>query len=175
MFISDNAIRRPIITIVAMSAVVIFGLFALVTLKTDGFPDVAPPFVSVVIPYPGASPETVEREVLNPIEEQIASISGLKKVQGRAEDGFGSLFIEFEFGKPLPEATQDIRDAISAIRQDLPAEMEEPIVRKLNDTDRPIVSLALNSTAVSTRELTALADPGITRELRSLAGVAESQ
>ena len=173
MFISDNAIRRPIITIVAMAAVVIFGLFSLMTLKTDEFPDVAPPFVSVVIPYPGASPETVEREVLNPIEEQVASISGLKKVQGRAEDGFGSLFIEFEFGKPLPEATQDIRDAISAIRQDLPAEMEEPIVRKLNDTDRPIVSLALNSTALSTRELTALADPGITRELRSLAGVAE--
>ncbi len=173
MYISDNAIRRPIITIVVMAALVIFGLFALATLKTDEFPDVAPPFVSVVIPYPGASPETVEKEVLNPIEEQVASISGLKKVQGRAEDGFGSLFIEFEFTKPVAEATQDIRDAISAIRQDLPAEMEEPIVRKLNDTDRPIVSLALNSTTVSTRELTALADPGITRELRSLAGVAE--
>jgi HAE1 family hydrophobic/amphiphilic exporter-1 len=173
MFISDSAIRRPIITIVIMAALVIFGLFALATLKTDEFPDVAPPFVSVAIPYPGASPETVEKEVLNPIEEAIASISGVKKITGRAEDGFGSFFIEFQFEKPLYEATQDIRDAISAIRQDLPVEMEEPIIRKLNDTDRPIVSLALNSTSVSPRELTALADPGITRELRSLPGVAE--
>ena len=123
MFISDNAIRRPIVTIVAMLALVIFGLFALTTLKTDEFPDVAPPFVSVVMPYPGASPETVEREVLNPIEEQIASIAGVKKVTGRAEDGFGTLLVEFQFDKPLQEATQDIRDGISAIRQDLPAEL----------------------------------------------------
>ena len=173
MVISDFAIRRPIITIVAMLALVIFGAFAAVTLKTDEFPEVAPPFVTVAIPYPGGSPETVEKEVMDPIEEAIASISGVKKITGRAEDGIAFIMIEFVFEKELSEATQDVRDAISGIRNDLPAEMEEPVIRKFNDTDFPIVSLALSSDQLSTPELTRLADPGITRELRSLTGVAE--
>ncbi len=173
MWISDNAIRRPVITVVVMVALVMFGLIALITLKTDEYPDVAPPYVNIGVPYPGASPETVEKEVLDPIEEAISSITGVKKVNGKAMDGFASIMVEFEFTKPLAEATQDIRDGISSIRNDLPAEMEEPIIRKLNDTDRPIISIALSSTVLAPRELTRLADPGITRELRSIPGVAE--
>ena len=82
MWISDNAIRRTMITVVAMLALVIFGTFALVTLQTDEFPDVAPPYVSVGLIYPGAAPDVVEKEVLDPAEEAIASISGVKKVIG---------------------------------------------------------------------------------------------
>ncbi|HWA56268.1 MAG TPA: efflux RND transporter permease subunit [Gemmatimonadales bacterium] len=173
MLISDFAIRRPVITIVSMVALSVFGIIALFKLKTDEFPDVAPPFVSVGIPYPGGSPDAVEREVLEPIEEVIASISGVKKMQGSAQDGFAQIIIEFQFEKPLLEATQDIRDAISTIRADLPEEMKEPIIKKLSDTDRPIVSLALSSKTLTAAELTRIADPGIARELRSLAGVAE--
>ncbi|MEZ4413545.1 MAG: efflux RND transporter permease subunit [Gemmatimonadales bacterium] len=173
MFISDFAIKRPTITVVTMLALVVGGIIALIRLQTDEFPEVAPPYVSVAVPYPGASPETVETEVLNPVEEAIASISGVKKVTGRAEDGFAFILIEFIFEKPLPEATQDIRDAISGIRNDLPTEMEEPVIKKLNDTDRPIVSLAISSPRLTPAELTRLADPGITRELRSIPGVAE--
>src|SRR5687767_9380730 len=173
MVISDFAIKRPIITVVSMLALAIFGIFALMRLQTDEFPDVAPPVVTVGLLYPGAAPDGVEREVLDPVEEAISSISGVKKVWGKAEDGFGTVMIEFEFVKPLSEATQDIRDAISGIRADLPEELEEPIIRKLNDTDRPIVSLALSSTSLTPAELTRLADPGITREIRSIPGVAE--
>jgi HAE1 family hydrophobic/amphiphilic exporter-1 len=173
MLISDFAIKRPMITVVTMVALVVFGLFALLRLQTDEFPDVAPPFVSVSVVYPGASPEVVENEVLDPVEEAIASISGVKKMTGSAADGFANVLVEFVFEKPLQEATQDIRDAISAVRSDLPQEMEEPIIRKLNDTDRPIVSLALSSKRLNAAELSRLADPDITRELRSLPGVAE--
>jgi hydrophobic/amphiphilic exporter-1 (mainly G- bacteria), HAE1 family len=173
MFISDFAIRKPLITVVSMVTLVVFGLFALLKLKTDEFPDVAPPVVTVGIPYPGASPEGVEKEILDPIEEQISSISGVKHVSGHAYDGYGFIVVEFQFGKDLMEATQDLRDAISAKRADLPVEMKEPIVQKFNDTDRPIVSMALSSTTLSQGELTRLADPTITRELRSIPGVAE--
>ena len=173
MFISDFAIKKPLITVVAMVTLVVFGLFALLKLKTDEFPDVAPPVVTVGIPYPGASPEGVEKEILDPIEEQISSISGVKHVYGKAYDGYGFIMVEFQFGKDLMEATQDLRDAISAKRVDLPPEMKEPIVQKFNDTDRPIVSMALSSTTLSQAELTRLADPTITRELRSIPGVAE--
>ncbi len=173
MFISDFAIRKPLITVVAMVTLAIFGLFALFKLKTDEFPDVAPPVVTVGIPYPGASPEGVEKEILDPIEEQITSISGVKHVNGSAYDGYGFILVEFEFGKDLAEGSQELRDAISAKRADLPVEMKEPIIKKFNDTDRPIVSLALSSTTLTQAELTRLADPTITRELRSIPGVAE--
>ena len=173
MFISDFAIKKPLVTTVSMLALAVFGLFALAKLKTDEFPDVAPPVVTVGIPYPGASPEGVAKEILDPIEEQIASITGVKHVSGKAYDGYGFIMVEFQFGKDLAEATQDLRDAISAKRSDLPIEMKEPIIKKFNDTDRPIVSLALSSTTLSQAELSRLADPTITRELRSLPGVAE--
>src|SRR2546429_5437073 len=149
MFISDFAIKRPLITVVSMLALAVFGIFALLKLKTDEFPDVAPPFVSVGIVYPGASPDIVEKQVLDPVEEQIQAISGVKQVMGKAYDGYALILVEFLFEKDLNEATQDIRDGISTIRSDLPVEMKEPIIKKENDTDRPIVSLALSSTTLS--------------------------
>lgn len=175
MIISDFAIKRPLITVVAMLSMVIFGIFALIKLKTDEFPDVAPPWLTVGIIYPGASPEVVESEVLKPVEEQIGSIAGVKRIMGKAYDGYSMMMIEFLFDKDLNVASQEVRDAISTIRADLPTEMKEPIISKYNDTDRPIVSLAISSSVLSPAELTRLADPGITRELRAIPGVADVQ
>jgi hydrophobic/amphiphilic exporter-1 (mainly G- bacteria), HAE1 family len=175
MFISDFAIKKPLITVVSMVALVVFGIFALLKLKTDEFPDVTPPVLTVGVVYPGASPEVVEKEILDPIEEQVASISGIKRVMSKAYDGYAMLMIEFLYDKDLNEASQDVRDGISKIRADLPTEMKEPIVQKFNDTDRPIVSLALSSSVLTPAELTRLADPGIVRELRSIQGVADVQ
>ena len=175
MFISDFAIKRPLITVVAMLTLVGFGLVALSQLQTDEFPEVQPPIVLTTIIYPGASPEQVEREVLEPIEEAIQSISGVKSINGEARDGFAQIVTQFVYAKDLSEATQDIRDAISTKRQDLPQEMEEPILRKFNPTDAPIVTLSLYSTSLTPAQLTQIADPGITRELRSIAGVADVQ
>ena len=175
MFISDFAIKRPLVTVVAMLTLVVFGIFALLKLKTDEFPDVVPPVAMVGLIYPGASPDGVEKEVLKPVEDQISSITGVKTIYGKAYDGYGSVIIEFEFGKDMNEATQEIRDGISAIRSDLPIELKEPVISKFNDTDRPVMSLALTSTTLDQAQLTRLADPQITRELRSISGVAEVQ
>ena len=173
MFISDFAIRRPVVTIVTMLALSVFGIVALINLDTDEFPDVQPPIVAVAIAYPGASPENVEREILEPIEEAISGISGVDQINSSGLDGFATLIVEFAFEKDLQEATQQIRDEISAIRNDLPPEMEEPILTRFDPADLPIVSMTLSSTRLSGAELTALADPGITRQLRALRGIAE--
>lgn len=173
MLISDYAIKKPLLTIVAMLALVAFGGVALLQLQTDEFPEVTPPVVLTTIIYPGASPDQVEREVLEPIEEAIQSISGVDKVQGEARDGFAQITTFFVFTKDLAEATQDIRDAINLKRQDLPAEMEEPILKKFSPTDRPIVTLSLFSERLSPAQLTRIADPGVVRELRSIPGVAD--
>src|SRR6186997_97245 len=170
MFISDLAIRRPIITIVSMVTLVVFGLVSLFLLQTDEFPDVAVPLVVVAVPYPGASPDNVEREIVDPIEEAISGISGVKKVTSNALDGYATLLIEFNYEKNLDLATQEIRDKINTIRNDLPPEMKEPVLTRVNPTDFPIVSLAVVSDTLSVGQLTLLADPGITRRLRAIPG-----
>lgn len=174
MFISDFAIKRPIITIVSMVALVVFGLFSLWQLETDEFPDVQQPIVNVAIPYPGASPDVVEREVLDRVEEAVSGISGVDRIQGSAQDGFANVTVFFVFEKDLQQASQDIRDKISGIRSDLPVEMKEPILTRFDPADQPIVQLSLNSTVLDAPALTRVADPGITRVLRGIPGVAEA-
>src|ERR687889_67319 len=120
MFISDTAIKRPILTVVAMLALVMFGIAALTQLQTDEFPEINAPIVVVSIPYPGASPDVVEREVIEPIEEVISGISGVDKMTSSSLDGFGNIIIEFVFEKDPQQATQEIRDEISGIRNELP-------------------------------------------------------
>ena len=173
MTISDFAIRRPVITVVSMLALVVFGLFSLALLQTDEFPDVAVPLVVVAVPYPGASPDNVEREIIDPLEEGISGISGVKKVTSNAMDGFATVLVEFVYEKDLQEATQEIRDEINAIRNELPPEMEEPILTRVSPTDFPIVAMSVASKTMSVPQLTILADPGITRRLRAIPGVGE--
>ena len=173
MLISDFAIKRPLITVVSVLTLVGFGLVSLLKLQTDEFPEVSPPVVVSTIVYPEASPEQVEREVLEPIEEAIQSISGVKSINGEARDGFAQIITQFVYSKPLAEATQEIRDAIDLKRQDLPQEMEEPIHKRMSPNDFPIMTLSLFSTSLSPAQLTLIADPGVTRELRSIPGVAD--
>src|SRR3954471_22243284 len=86
MFISDFATRRPIITVVTMIALVVFGIAALARLQTDEFPDIDAPIVFIGIAYPGASPDQVEREVVDRIEDRIAGISGLDQLHSASTD-----------------------------------------------------------------------------------------
>ena len=173
MFISDFAIKRPIITVVTMVAIVSFGLYALLQLEVDEFPDIQSPIVGIAVPYPGASPDVVEREVIDRIEEAVAGINGLDRIQSSSLDGFGQIIAMFVFSKDPDQASQDVRDAISTIRGDLPSEMEEPIIFRFDPSDWPIISLTLSSATLTQGELTAIADPRITRELRAINGVAQ--
>jgi HAE1 family hydrophobic/amphiphilic exporter-1 len=176
VFISDFAIKRPIVTITAMVALVVFGLVALWLLETDEFPDVQQPVINVTIAYPGASPETVEREIVEPIEDAIFAISGVdpKETTSSATDGLANFTVFFDFEKDIQEASQDIRDAISSKRADLPQEMEEPILTRFDPADQPIVSLTLTSEQLDVAALSRVADPLVVGELRSVPGVAQA-
>ena len=175
MVISDFAIKRPMITIVTMVALVVFGLFALWRLQVDEFPDIQQPVVLTFVPYPGASPEGVEREILKPVEDAIKGISGVDKMFGTAGDGYAQIITLFLFEKDPQVATQDIRDAISGIRADLPVEMKEPVLQRFDPADQPIVSMTLASPVMSPAQLTRLADPDITSALRGIPGIAQVQ
>ena len=109
MFISDFAIKRPIITVVTMIALVVFGLAALARLDTDEFPAIDSPIVFVAIAYPGASPDVVEREVVSRLEDKISGISGVDKINSTSRDGFAQILVQFVFSKPVDQATQEPR------------------------------------------------------------------
>src|SRR5688500_15829556 len=173
MYISDTAITKPVLTVVAMLMFVVFGIVALTQLDTDEYPEIDAPVVVVAVPYPGASPDIVEREVVDPVEEAISGISGIDRMRSSSLDSYASIVVEFNFAKDPKVATQEIRDKISSIRNDLPVEMEEPILTQFDPADRPIVSLTLSSPGLSGAELTRMADPDITRRLRSIQGVAQ--
>src|SRR5258705_1578165 len=175
MIISDFAIKRPMITVVTMVALVVFGLFAGWRLQTDEFPDIQQPVVLTFIPYPGASPEGVEREILKPVEDAIKGISGVDKIYGTAGDGYAQIITLFLFEKDPQVGTQDIRDAISGIRADLPVEMKEPILQRFDPSDQPIISMTLASSSMTPAQLTRLADPDITSKIRSVPGIAQVQ
>ncbi len=173
MFISDFAIKRPIITVVTMIALVVFGLASLARLDTDEFPDIDQPIVFVGIAYPGAAPDVVEREVVTRLEDKMSGISGVDKLNSTSTDGFAQIIIQFVFSKDVNQATQDVRDAISAVRAQLPAEIIEPIIQRFDPNTLPIVSIALTSNALTPTELTNYADQTIGGELRSIPGVAQ--
>lgn len=173
MWISNFSISKPVITIVVMLALVVFGGISLLTLDTDEFPEVSPPVLTVAVPYPGAAPEGVERELVVPLEESFSSISGIDKLSSTSYDSFALIILQFDFSKNLQEASQDIRDKISAIRQDLPPEMKEPIITRFDPADLPILSLTLSSPKSTVSELTRIADPKLTGLFRAVPGVAD--
>src|SRR4051812_36973501 len=173
MFISDFAIRRPIITVVTMIALVIFGIAALGRLQTDEFPDIDAPIVFIGIVYPGASPGQVEREVVDRLEDRISGIAGLDELHSTSTDGFAQIVAIFQFDKQSDQATQDVRDAISAVRAQLPTEIVEPIVQRFDPSQQPIVSLALTSVTLTPAQLTQIADATIGSDLRAISGVAQ--
>ena len=173
MFISDFAIKRPIVTVVIMVALVIFGLFAAFNTDVDELPDIQQPIVFVAVPYPGASPDQVEREVVDRMAEAFQGLNGIDQITSTSTDGFAQIIVQFVYSKPTDQAAQDVRDAISGIRDKLPVEMKEPIIKKFDPNDQPIVSLSMSSNTLKPNELTILADPDITRQIQGLSGVAQ--
>src|SRR2546426_8791614 len=111
MFLSDFSIKRPIATIVIIIALMCLGLLALKKLRVNQIPDVQQPVLVVNVPYPGASPETVEREIINRIEKSLQSISGVYQIRSTASESNASIVLVFNFNKNMIEASDEVRNA----------------------------------------------------------------
>jgi HAE1 family hydrophobic/amphiphilic exporter-1 len=175
MFLSNLSIKRPVVATVMMLALVTLGLFSWRRLPIDMMPDVEIPVLSIVTEYPGASPETVEREVTKKIEEAVNPISGVKHVQSVSREGLSSVIVEFNLEVKINDVSQEARAKISAIRRELPDGMKEPVIQKFDFNAMPIISLAVRSKVLSPRDLTTLADRKIKRRLEGIAGVAKAK
>jgi len=171
MFLSNLSIRRPIFASVMMLALVTLGVFSYRRLAIDMFPDVEFPVITIVTRYPGASPETVEREVSKRIEEAVNPIAGVKHVTSMSRESVSTVIVEFRLEVRINEASQEARAKVTAIRGDLPGGIEEPIIQKLDFSAMPVVSLAVRSETLSPRDLTTMVDKRIRRRFENIAGV----
>ncbi|HLA62780.1 MAG TPA: efflux RND transporter permease subunit [Rhodothermales bacterium] len=173
--ISGIAIRRPVFTAMVMIGLVVLGLFSFVGLPIDQFPDVDIPVLAVTTVYPGASPETIEREVSERLEQAFNPVEGVDRITSTSLEGVSVITIEFDLDRDPDEAANDIRAKIEAVRRELPADIEQPLVQKFDPSALPIVSLAVSSQTIPIQDLTALADETIRRQLEAVPGVGEVQ
>jgi HAE1 family hydrophobic/amphiphilic exporter-1 len=171
MFLSNLSIKRPIFATMMMLALVVLGIFSYRRLPIDMYPDVEIPVLSIVTKYPGASPETVEREVSKRIEEVVNRISGAKHVNSISRESISQVVVQFNLEVKINEASQEARAKINTIRGDLPQDIEEPIIQKLDIGGMPIVSLAVRSEKLSPRDLTTLVEKKVKKQFESISGV----
>jgi HAE1 family hydrophobic/amphiphilic exporter-1 len=171
MFISDLSIKRPVFATMMMLALVILGIFSYRRLAIDMYPDVEIPVLSIVTVYPGASPETVEREVTKRIEEVVNRIPGAKHVISVSRESVSQVVVEFHLEVKINEASQDARAKINTIRRELPQDIEEPVIQKIDVGSVPIISLAVRSEKLSPRELTTLVDKKVKKRFENISGV----
>ena len=152
-------------------ALVVLGLFSYRRLGIDQFPDVEFPFLVIQTRYIGASPESVEREVTKKIEEQVNTVEGLKQIQSTSTEGFSTIIVQFNLGTKIMNAQADVRAKIDAIRQDLPKDIDPPVISRANPSDQPIFVLSVRGQGWALRDLTRLADEVVSRRIENISGV----
>jgi len=174
MWFTRVSIANPVFATMMMAALLVLGAFSYSRLPVEQFPDVSFPVVVVQTEYPGASPENVEEEVTRRVEESVNTISGIKTLSSRSYEGLSVVIIEFDLSIDPKLAAQDVREKIALIRSGFRDEIREPRVSRFNPDDFPIVSVAVQSTGRSLRELTTLADQVIKKRLENVGGVGQA-
>jgi len=174
MFLSDFSIKRPVAAIVIIITLMGLGVIALNKLRVNQIPDVEQPVLVVGITYPGASPDTVEREIVNRIERALQGIEGVDQTRSSstASEGHAQFVLVFEFHKDMSLASDEVRNAIGTVRYKLPTEMREPVLTRVDPSAQPIMQMALSSPTLSHAEISRLAEDQLADRFRSLPGVA---
>jgi len=170
MYLSNTAIKRPVFATMVILALVVLGVVSYFQMNVDLFPDVEFPFVIVTTVYPGAAPEAVSTDVTQKIEDAVNPIAGVEHITSTSQEGVSQVFIEFTLETKAPEAAQEVREKVAAIRSDLPNDIESPLIQRYDPESRPIISLVMSGER-SQRELTTLADRIVKRQLESIEGV----
>ncbi len=171
MKLSTISIRRPVFASVMSFTILLFGIISFTRLPVREYPDIDPPIVSVVTFYRGASPAVVETEITNILEEQFATLEGVKTMTSSSREQGSVITIEFELSRNVDEAANDVRDRVSRVRARLPRAVDDPVISKVDANAQPIVWLALSSDRHSGLELTDIADRILKERLQRLTGV----
>ncbi|MFO1503309.1 MAG: efflux RND transporter permease subunit [Steroidobacteraceae bacterium] len=171
MFLSNFSIRQPVTTVAIVVVLMCLGMLAIKNLRVNSLPDVQEPVLVVVVPYPGASPESVEREIINRIEKPLQSVPQVREIRSTASESQAQIVVVFNFHKNMIEAADEIRNAISQVRHKLPIEMREPVLFRYDPSQEPVMQLGLSSNTQTLAEISRLAEDQLADRFRGISGV----
>jgi HAE1 family hydrophobic/amphiphilic exporter-1 len=168
-------VRRPIFASVLILVLCVIGIAGYLQLGVDQFPNVDFPIIVVLTNEPGASPEDVETEISDKIEQAVNTISGIDELRSVTTEGVSQVIIQFVIEKDVDVAAQEVRDRINTVLRDLPKDIDAPTVQKLDPDANPILYFALAGDGHTLRETTELGDKRVRRALESIDGVGQVQ
>jgi hydrophobic/amphiphilic exporter-1 (mainly G- bacteria), HAE1 family len=169
----NTFVSRPATTVMFVLFFALLGYVSISTINIERQPKIDFPLVSVTVAYPGADPEEIEGEVIKDIEDVISTVSEIKKMESRAFDSYGYIIIEFNLGVDVNDKSAEVKEKIDAIINDLPSNMEKPVVAKVDPFATPVVYLALTSTKHSLVQLYEFADKTLSDQFTKIPGVGE--
>lgn len=172
MFLSDTAVTRPVFASVLSLLLIAFGLVSFDRLALREYPDIDPPVVSVDTSYPGASANIVETRITEVIEDRISGVEGIKHISSSSSDGRSRISIEFDVNRDIEAATNDVRDRVSGVVDNLPEEADPPDIQKADSSDDVILWFNLTSINMNVLELTDYAKRYLQDRFSVLPGVA---
>lgn len=170
MSIYSSSVKRPVTTILIFVILMVIGLYSLMRLPVDLYPEIELPFVTVLTTYPGASASDIESNVTRPLEDALNSVSNLKELTSTSSDGLSVIFLNFEYGSNLDEAMNDIRSNLNFVTRILPEESEDPTIIKFNSSMMPIIFYAITADE-SYAGLEKILDEKIVNPLNRIEGV----
>ena len=171
MFLSDISIKRPVFATMLMVLLVTLGIVSFRRLAIDEYPDVTYPVVIVNTTLPGASPESMMRDVSKPLEEVLNTVQGINEITSTSFQGSSIVRMRFNLGVDVAVAQQDVQAKVARVRRQLPPNIEEPIIRHFDPNESPIMGIAVQSGERPLRELTDLAEEVIATRFEAIAGV----
>jgi HAE1 family hydrophobic/amphiphilic exporter-1 len=171
--ISGWAIHNPVPVAVLFIALILAGLFGYTGLPVKHFPDITLPMVSVTVTQNGAAPGEMETQITRPVEDALAGISNAKNITSTVSLGVSTTNVEFEIGQDLQKKTDDVRSRIDQIRAQLPREIDEPTVTRVELDSQPIMTYAVTAPSMTDVELSWFIDDTLSRSLQALDGVAQ--
>jgi len=170
MKISDISIRRPVTTLTLTAALIFFGILGFMRMGIDLYPEVDFPIVTIKTILTGASPEVIDIDVTDVIEEQVKTISGIKSITSQSYESLSYITVEFELDKDVDVAAQEVRDKVNLAEQDLPDDVDKPVVAKFDIASQAIMWLAVSGN-VEYSVLSHYADKVLKEQLQSVSGV----
>ena len=170
MSLADISIKRPVFITSIVLIMITVGLISMRKLGVDLFPDISIPVLSIQTVYPGASPADVESLVSEPLEDEMGSLPGLKQISSVNLESVSIVVVEFNYGTDIKDAEQQLRGRLQSVRNRLPTEIEEPLIRRIDPADQPIVRVSI-AAAIDPAALFDAADQIVKPELERIPGV----
>ena len=171
MNVSAWSIRNPIPAILLFVLLTLAGILAFKAMKIQQFMDIELPTVTVTATLPGAAPAQMETEVARKIENSVSTVQGIKHIYTKVQDGTATVTVEFRLEKPVQEAVDDVRDAVSRIRSDLPGDLRDPVIGRISVSGAPILTYTVASQRMDDEALSWFVDNTVTKTMLAVRGV----